>query len=162
MITGCCRHRDVTNAGSISGQSIPSGLALHQGLVEHQEPGVPVEWLEQPRFGGEPVPVRARTRGGQARFHQATTVAKMTATIAAMPWTVLIQSIMPGTRPRALDHALDHPNLVGVHVLQPITRQPAETKGRLTLPHQEGDHAGAGRGGRGGWRTPHERRDLVP
>ena len=24
----------------ISGQGIPSGLALHQGLVEHQEPGV--------------------------------------------------------------------------------------------------------------------------
>jgi hypothetical protein len=84
---------DVTNAASISGQSIPSGLALHQGLIEHQEPGVPVEWLEQPRSGGEPVPARARTRGGgRPRFHQATTVAKMTATIAAMPWTVLIQS----------------------------------------------------------------------
>ena len=33
---------------------------------------------------------------------------------------------------------------------------------RPTLSHQEGDHAGAGRGGRGGWRTSHERRHLVP
>jgi hypothetical protein len=31
-----------------------------------------------------------------------------------------------------------------------------------TLPHQEGDHAGAGRGGRCGWRTTHARRHLVP
>jgi hypothetical protein len=37
---------DVTNAASISGQSIRSGLALHQDLVEHQEPGVPVELLD--------------------------------------------------------------------------------------------------------------------
>ena len=40
---------------------------------------------------------------------------------------------------------------------QPITPQLAQT-----LPHQEGDHAGAGRGGRGGWRAAHERRHLVP
>jgi hypothetical protein len=26
---------------------MPSGSALHQGLVEHQEPGVPVEGLER-------------------------------------------------------------------------------------------------------------------
>jgi hypothetical protein len=33
---------------SNSGQSMPSGLALQQGLVEHQEsPGVPVEGLER-------------------------------------------------------------------------------------------------------------------
>jgi hypothetical protein len=42
---------------------------------------------------------------------------------------------------------VDDPNQVGVHALQPITRQLAEAKGRSMLPHQEGDHAGAGRGG---------------
>jgi hypothetical protein len=30
------------------------------------------------------------------------------------------------------------------------------------LPNQEGDHPGAGRGGRGGWRAPYERRHLAP
>jgi hypothetical protein len=49
---------------------------------------------------------------------------------------------------RDLDRALDHSNQVGVSALQPIARQLAETKGHWTLPHQEGDHAGAGRGGR--------------
>jgi hypothetical protein len=34
--------------------------------------------------------------------------------------------------------------------------------GSPTLPHQEGDDAGAGRGRRGGWRTVDERRHLVP
>jgi hypothetical protein len=42
------------------------------------------------------------------------------------------------------------------------TRQLVETKARSMLPHEEGDHARAGRGGRGRWRTPHERRHLVP
>src|SRR5918996_2503190 len=32
----------------------------------------------------------------------------------------------------------------------------------LALPHQEGDHARAGRGRRGGWRAAEERRHLVP
>jgi hypothetical protein len=32
----------------------------------------------------------------------------------------------------------------------------------MGLPHQEGDHAGTGRGRRGGWRTAHERRHLAP
>ena len=32
----------------------------------------------------------------------------------------------------------------------------------LALPHQEGDHAGAGRRGRSGWRAAQERRQLVP
>jgi hypothetical protein len=41
-----------------------------------------------------------------------------------------------------------------VHALQPITRQLAETKGHPTLPHQEGDHAGAGRGGHAGGALP--------
>ena len=50
----------------------------------------------------------------------------------------------------------------GVHALHPITRQLAERKGRSTLPHEEGDHTDAGRGWRGGWRAPHERRQLVP
>ena len=49
-----------------------------------------------------------------------------------------------------------------VHAVGPITRQLAETKGRSTLAHEEGDHAGAGCGGRGGWRAAHERRQLVP
>ena len=62
---------------------------------------------------------------------------------------------------RDLDRALDHPNRVGVHAVAPITRQLAETKGQR-LPHQERDHARAGRWGRGGWRTAHERRQLVP
>jgi hypothetical protein len=35
-------------------------------------------------------------------------------------------------------------------------------QGPSTLPHQEGDYAGAGRGRRGGWRTAKERRHLVP
>ena len=68
----------------------------------------------------------------------------------------------PEVLSRDLDRALDRLNQVGVHAVGPITRQLAETKGHSTLPHQEGDHAGAGRGGRGGWRTPHERRHLVP
>src|ERR687891_2479103 len=62
----------------------------------------------------------------------------MTATIAAMPWPILIQSIMPA----GLDSSKCGPS--------------------RKLPHQEGDHAGAGRGGRGGWRTAKERRHLVP
>jgi hypothetical protein len=37
-----------------------------------------------------------------------------------------------------------------------------ETNGHWTLPHEEGDHARAGRWGRGEWRTPHESRQLVP
>jgi hypothetical protein len=44
----------------------------------------------------------------------------------------------------------------------PSSRSRDSLLGRSTLPHQEGDHAGAGRGGRGGWRTPDERRQLVP
>ena len=35
---------------------------------------------------------------------------------------------------RDLDRALDHPNEIGVHALQPITRQPAETKGLRRYP----------------------------
>jgi 4-hydroxyphenylpyruvate dioxygenase len=57
---------------------------------------------------------------------------------------------------------VDDPNQVGVHTLQPIPRRLAETKGRSTLPHQADDDARAGRGGRGGWRAPHQRRDVVP
>ena len=34
----------------------------------------------------------------------------------------------PEVLSRDLDRALDHPNQVGVHALQPITRQLAETK----------------------------------
>jgi hypothetical protein len=48
------------------------------------------------------------------------------------------------------------PKQVRVHGLQPITRQRVQTKGHSTLPHEEGDHARAGRGRRGGWRTAHE------
>ena len=69
--------------------------------------------------------------------------------------------LAPEVPSRDLDCALDHPNRVGVRALQPITRQLTETSGRSKLPHQEGDHAGAGRGRRGGWRT-HERRHLAP
>jgi hypothetical protein len=54
----------------------------------------------------------------------------------------------PGVLSRDLDRALDRLNQVGVHAVGPITRQLAETKGHSTLPHQEGDHARAGRGGR--------------
>jgi hypothetical protein len=57
---------------------------------------------------------------------------------------------------------VDHPNKVGAHAVGPITRQTAETRRHSTLPHQEGDHAGARGGGRGGWRAAHERRQLVP
>jgi hypothetical protein len=57
---------------------------------------------------------------------------------------------------------LDDPNQVGVHAVGQITRQAAERKRRWTLPHEEGNHAGAGRGGRGGWCTPHKRGHLVP
>ena len=69
-------------------------------------------------------------------------------TSAAWRSSVRRPSLDPEVLGRDLDRALDHPNQVGVHALQPIKRQLAETKGHSTLPHQEGDHAGAGRGGR--------------
>ena len=40
----------------------------------------------------------------------------------------------PEVLSRDLDRALDHPNQVGVHALQPITRQLAETKASDTTP----------------------------
>jgi hypothetical protein len=43
-----------------------------------------------------------------------------------------------------------------------LARQQAWSGTHSTLPHDADDHAGAGRGGRGRWRTPHERRRLVP
>jgi hypothetical protein len=43
---------------------------------------------------------------------------------------------------------------IGVHAVGPITRHLTETKGHSRLTHQEGDHAGAGRGGRGGGALP--------
>ena len=81
---------------------------------------------------------------------------------SATPLTRAQAFLEPEVLSRDLDRALDHPNQVGVHAVGPITRQLAETKGHSILPHQEGDHAGAGRGRRGGWGSPHERRQLVP
>jgi hypothetical protein len=43
-------------------------------------------------------------------------------------------------------------------LIQSISRQTLEG----SLPYQEGDHAGAGRKGRRGWRATHERRQLGP
>jgi hypothetical protein len=59
----------------------------------------------------------------------------------------------PEVLSRDLEHALDHPNQVGVHALQ---RHEIDgvTKGHSTLPHEEGDHAGAGRGGVAGGALP--------
>jgi hypothetical protein len=56
---------------------------------------------------------------------------------------------------------LDHPNQVGVHALQPVTRQRAQIGGHSTLPHDAGDDAHAGGGWSGGWRAAHQRRQLV-
>jgi hypothetical protein len=75
------------------------------GLVEHQEPGVSVELLERLDPGVHRLQLGREHKRGRPRFHQATMVAKIAATTAAMPWTVLIQSIMPGTRPRGAPSA---------------------------------------------------------
>ena|SRR5918996_3863548 len=81
---------------------------------------------------------------------------------SATPLTRAEAFLNPEILGRDLDRAQGHPNQVEVPTLQPITRQFAELKGYSTLPHEEGDHARAGRGRRGGWRAAKERGHLVP
>jgi hypothetical protein len=67
---------------------------------------------------------------------------------SAMQLTRTQACLDPEVLSRDRDRALDRPNQVGAHAVGPITRQLAEAKGDSRLPHQESDHARAGRGGR--------------
>ena len=77
---------------------MPNGLVLHQGLVEHQEPVVPVELSSNLDPAVNRCQFGRKHEAGQAEFHQATMVAQTAATIAATACAVLIQSIMPAGR----------------------------------------------------------------
>jgi hypothetical protein len=97
------------------------------GLIEHQEPGVAVG----PPKRLDPAVIR---RLGRSRVRRT--------------------CLHPEVLGYDLDRALDHPNQVVLPAVEPITRQLAETEGHPTLPHQEGDHARADRGGVAGGALP--------
>ena len=94
--------------------------------------------------GGEPAPARARTRGAASAGPPGDHSREDRGNDRRHRCAVLIQSIMPSTRPgqpevrdrRGTPRATCP---AGVHALRPITRQLAETKGHSTLPHQR-DH----------------------
>jgi hypothetical protein len=99
--------------------------------------------------------IRAEAAAGGARLDN------------AAPKDLLAKQVMPAARRRSLAvvtmEVVDPEQAWNrVHAVGPITRRLAETKGHSMLPHQEGDHACAGRGGRRGWRAAKERRYVVP